>query len=558
MDFNVLSFEIARRYVDDYESLLTSGSRNQILGWIRNRDFAKLASCTCTADIASASSASWRVLRQIEALFKKSSIYSDPTVCRQNAVSSFNRAEKLCRITNRRLDYYYSKRDRLDPDLRLWVERSEEWIASTLGSASEFVAGLPELIRFTSGATSEKPRRLSQPHNKMNLKMSLTPGSVRYAKALASFYGCKIFRPKTTPLNRVEFVPKSWKTERTIACEPEGSLPLQLAFDSYAKSRLRKRGIDLSRQERNQSLAWEGSKDGSLATIDLSMASDTLAFNTVSLLLPLEWFEYLNSVRSAFGRSPETGIVKYAKFSSMGNGATFALETLIFASACHAVGSKAYSVYGDDLIIESELAPKLLRYLRFLGFLPNEEKSYLTGPFRESCGKDYFSGTDITPFYLRDWSALKAQICHNVNGLVSVSLPYGRVWQLCRDLISQWSLPYVPYNEDSMSGVHIHVHEAYNLKLFRMKRWIIKFKAYKPETQDLRVYDSRTLFLWHLNRYRSKDKSKEVDFLETSSVPTFSNKYVRKWVLWIPPKVVAPVHVPTWTDFLTSTAELSV
>jgi hypothetical protein len=98
-------------------------------------------------------------------------------------------------------------------------------------------------------------------------------------------------------------VPKNWKTFRTIACEPDGALPFQLAFDTFAKRRLRARGINLSDQSRNQLLAKEGSINGSLATIDLSSASDTVAFNTVALLFPTEWFDVLNAFRSTHWRS---------------------------------------------------------------------------------------------------------------------------------------------------------------------------------------------------------------------------------------------------------------
>jgi hypothetical protein len=223
------------------------------------------------------------------------------------------------------------------------------------------------------------------PFRKVKEQGTTTPGLVPYCEALGKYYGQNDLSVIPSNVNRVEFVPKSWKTDRTIACEPEWALPLQLAFDSYVKRRLRKRGIDLSDQTRNQRLAYEGSISNNYSTIDLSAASDTVSYNTVAWLLPRPWFLYLARARSSFGRVSLNGdYIKYAKFSSMGNGATFCLETLIFASACYAVGSRTFSVYGDDIIIEPKHVPDLLALLAFLGFSVNREKSHIDGPFLKS------------------------------------------------------------------------------------------------------------------------------------------------------------------------------
>jgi hypothetical protein len=89
----------------------------------------------------------------------------------------------------------------------------------------------------------------------------------------------------------------------------------------------------------------------------------------------------------------------------MGNGFTFPLETLIFwslAAACCPQDSDA-TAYGDDLIVPTECYPLLVEVLVALGFVVNLTKSYHTGPFRESCGKDYFRGTDVRPYYPKGW-----------------------------------------------------------------------------------------------------------------------------------------------------------
>lgn len=97
------------------------------------------------------------------------------------------------------------------------------------------------------------------------------------------------------------------------------------------------------------------------------------------------------------------------KVSSMGNGFTFELETLIFYGLCSAViellASKDMdhrcTVFGDDIIIASELVPALREVLLYFGFVMNPKKTFSEGPFRESCGKHFFYGNDVTPFYIR-------------------------------------------------------------------------------------------------------------------------------------------------------------
>jgi hypothetical protein len=90
----------------------------------------------------------------------------------------------------------------------------------------------------------------------------------------------------------------------------------------------------------------------------------------------------------------------------MGNGFTFELESLIFWSVAKACSEllnleSEVSVYGDDIIIDSRGYDLLTRSLSELGFFVNSEKSFSSGPFRESCGADWFKGTWIRPFYVK-------------------------------------------------------------------------------------------------------------------------------------------------------------
>jgi hypothetical protein len=182
---------------------------------------------------------------------------------------------------------------------------------------------------------------------------------------------------------------------------------VQKGIGRMIRRRLKRVRVDLDDQRRNQVLAREGSITGSLATIDLSMASDTVSREIVNLLIPPDWLTALEQCRSPVGILPSGGVVNYQKFSSMGNGYTFELESLIFWGLCSAVSDlynekdRRVAVYGDDIVVPAAIAPAVLETLEVAGFRPNTKKTFMNGPFRESCGKHYFSGDDVSPFYVR-------------------------------------------------------------------------------------------------------------------------------------------------------------
>lgn len=197
-------------------------------------------------------------------------------------------------------------------------------------------------------------------------------------------------------------VPKNAKTDRVICYEPHMNIWLQLKVGSYIRRRLLSRGVDLNDQTINQQRALVGSKDGSLATIDLTMASDLLSAEVVVQLLPIDWWVLLDDLRSKYTTWPTGETLKNEKFSSMGNGFTFELESLIFFAIASAVAGSDVTVYGDDIIVPTRAYSDTVYALEFFGFKVNTKKSYSAGTlFRESCGKHYVGGVDVSPFFLR-------------------------------------------------------------------------------------------------------------------------------------------------------------
>lgn len=549
-----ITYDICRCYLKDQVDEVDPALASKIDGLLRSKNLAGLASCSRHFDFAVHTVKEFRFLRQVEAFFKKNALFAEATKCKEAAEKSFMDSEAACSYTNRRLRDMVGNLSLIDKRFQHHIHKMRRYISNVLGPISPFLDDLHRLVRVTPGATACAKRADSLPQLKMRMKIFSTRRSSKYLRYLYHFYGFGDVRIRTVHTNRVELVPKNWKTDRTIACEPEGVLPLQLAFDTYAKRRLRRVGIDLTDQSANQRAAKQASIDGAFATVDFSSASDTISYNTIALLFPEEWFAYLTDVRSP-GYRGVFGEGVYAKFSSMGNGATFTLETLVFAAACYAVSnSRDFLVYGDDVIIHEKFYEEYIALTSFLGFTVNREKSFSSGPFRESCGGDYYTGIEVTPVYIRNISFAKANLCHLVNTLRSICLPGGALEGLIREVIATYKLPRVPYNEDTMSGVWMDPDKARAKKIMVRKHGVDKFKSFVAKHKDRKFVDSRGYYLWFLMKNSQVLFSgpwalaRKVRPTVTSSVPIFDHKYVRKWVCWHPPANGMTDYLHWWSE----------
>jgi hypothetical protein len=235
--------------------------------------------------------------------------------------------------------------------------------------------------------------------------------------------------------SRITSVPKTALTDRTIAIEPLMNVYFQLGVDHVLKVLLRKKwGYDLSSQTYNQLLALEGSIADLLATLDLKGASDTIALLCCKIVLPVAWFDLLLDLRSPQGVLVDK-VYRFEKISSMGNGFTFALESLIFGALVRCAIRRTKSVrksavYGDDLIVPTTAAPYLVTLLNLFGFQLNKEKSFSSGPFRESCGKDFYLGYDVRPLFLKCQLASVRDIFYVHNSLLLLEERCHWTWEM--------------------------------------------------------------------------------------------------------------------------------
>lgn len=357
-------------------------------------------------------------LRQVLALFTKRGDLKLGIDTRAVAWSKAVEAEALCRQTNE-IFRKYSRGGFFFPlDVESVLFRAQRKISTILGD----LPSLAELkLRFGPGATTQVKKKDASVRRKLEQVYArseeLEPLERELLLEMPNWSGLTADQqgsPITVAVHRgkIDFVPKTAKTDRTIQVEPMLNSLVQLGIGSVIAERLANEGVNIRDQSRNQRLAKEGSRTGALATLDLSSASDTIASGLVESLLPLDWWLFLRSARTGVATGPD-GVFRLEKFSSMGNGFTFPLETLIFYSLARACVDPddvdKVSVYGDDIIIPTYAYPLLEKTLTCCGFLLNRKKSFSTGPFRESCGKDYLWGTDVRPSYLK--AALSGHTC---------------------------------------------------------------------------------------------------------------------------------------------------
>lgn len=186
--------------------------------------------------------------------------------------------------------------------------------------------------------------------------------------------------------SRFSTVPKNNEKDRPINIECFANTLTQRVIGNGLRAVLSGMNNDLNQ---GQDTHRKRIKDSSLSTIDLSNASDSLSLELVEFLCPPYFFKKLMETRSDMVLSP-TGDSYHItnKISSMGNGFTFELMTLVLLCICRVLDQDA-TVYGDDIIIKNDVAHELIKRLTSVGFEINKEKSFIHSPFRESCGSNY-------------------------------------------------------------------------------------------------------------------------------------------------------------------------
>lgn len=305
--------------------------------------------------------------------------------------------------------------------------------------------------------------------------------------------------------NRLSFVPKNVDISRSICTEPTLNMWYQLGVGNIITKRLKAFfGLDLSNvADVNRELARAGSCDSSaesFSTIDLESASDSMSLRMLELVLPRWVFELLCDLRSPETRLPDGQRLQLNMVSTMGNGFTFPLQTALFSCVVSAVyaqlgisraridsKSPTWSVFGDDIIVQRKAYGRVAHLLSLLGFKVNQQKSFSEGPFRESCGLDFFKGFNVRPVFVR-----------KLDDAQDVYLTFNKLvrWSSATGVSLQYTLKYllkkarfnpVPYWESDDAGFKVPMW-AINHRMFNKDR-SITYKAVVRGQKNIVVED---------------------------------------------------------------------
>lgn len=243
----------------------------------------------------------------------------------------------------------------------------------------------------------------------------------------------------------LSFVDKSWKARRAITPQPNLMLFFQLGTGEVISSALQRVGIDIRTQQdchRKLVKFASANPDAGICTLDWSEASNRIWLWLVEAIFPRDWYNWLLLIRTPQtvygGESHDLPFI-----GEMGNGFTFPLQTLLFYAVLRAIArvenhsdGEYVSVFGDDCIVDAGIMPGVLKFAKMASWTLNENKSFVHGWFKESCGQDSFAGEAVRPFMVRRPENL-------------TSRSYLRAWSysvyngIQRTLAGRWSMDHV-------------------------------------------------------------------------------------------------------------------
>lgn len=396
---------IARSHLDLLTEAGWGAAGQYIADCITSGDFSAL--CHYDPDVLDLSAHDVYHIGQSLACYKKR-VDLDIGVDRKGAAfSKFRESERRCALINSRFRAWEQGRFTFAPAVERVLHAAQRKISQVLGDCPS-IADIP--VRFGPGASTQVTKKNACLAVKLRsvptCSANLAPRAEELLSTLYPYGALGTEIDVDIHDAQLSFVPKNAKTDRAICTEPSLNGLFQLGIGDLMADRLRTVGIDIRDQGPNQRAALYGSISGGLATLDLSSASDSVSIGLVCHLLPLDWAELLLDFRSdAVVYDGDRYVLE--KISSMGNGFTFPLETLIFwalASAstdlCKNPRGYRVLVYGDDIVVPTDAVPLLRECLTELGFVLNDSKSFWTGSFRESCGCDYLGGINVRPCYV--------------------------------------------------------------------------------------------------------------------------------------------------------------
>ena len=268
----------------------------------------------------------------------------------------------------------------------------------------------------------------------------------------------RLLEPEAEVPVRVITVPKTLKTPRIIGIEPTAMQYAQQAILPVMLEGLRRKPLasflGFDDQTPNQRMAREGSLTGGLATLDLSEASDRVSNQLVMEMMRNHphLLHAVQATRSTKADVPGHGVMPLSKFASMGSALCFPVEAMVFLTTVFLGIEQALRVpldrqtintfagrvriYGDDILVPTDCVESVVDMLGNFGFRVNVAKSFWNGKFRESCGKEYYDGEDVSVVRVRQVPPTQRRHASRVVSHVSLrnQLYNAGYWGVCAEL----------------------------------------------------------------------------------------------------------------------------
>ena len=247
--------------------------------------------------------------------------------------------------------------------------------------------------------------------------------------------------------SRGSSVPKNNTVRRFINVEPFFNMLCQRVIAHVLRSILAFIGNDLEYGQYDHRILIANPL---YATYDLKSGSDSTMLRYVEWALDgLAVLRDLISTRSHYTWLDEElkSYFKSSKLSAMGNGYTFEVMTCILLSACRLLDPTS-RVYGDDIIIKNRHEKSIVPLLHAIGYRLNMEKTFVSSPFRESCGAFYHDGYGYITSFEFTWIENQQDLFTTCNKLKRLIDAYDFGWtryieKTWKEIVSEIPLSYM-------------------------------------------------------------------------------------------------------------------
>lgn len=359
--------------------------------------------------------------------------------------------------------------------------------------------------KFGPGAAADAPGLAGKPSSKF-LHYGFLTQAQRYAVGKLGLQIPTVNSAKPAELAaHLQFVPKDALKKRSICIEHVTMGYLQQGLSTSLERHLHGKSSWFRFNTRDQNQNRRMLSRRHMVTVDLSSASDTVAWDFVKHSSPTLALLAFYAGRTASVRLPDGTLLHLKKFASMGSTLCFPIETLVFnciawvASIESGLSAKAarqtIRVFGDDIVIHECAYERLCQLLTSMGFHVNETKTFTSeNPVRETCGWESWEGNLSSPMrisrkYCQDWHDHPIWYASGLAQLANRAFVRGyallRVFlcSLCREancvFTTDWSVlsePDLPWEEPSSAAVfspdasNSHIRKQFSTKHSRSSK----------------------------------------------------------------------------------------